>query len=40
VALVVAVMQDPVLRLPLRIECALIGHVGGACRRKRRRHQQ
>ena len=29
-ALVVAVMQDPVLRLALRIERALVRHVGGA----------
>ena len=28
-ALVVAVMQDPVLRLALRIERALVRHVGG-----------
>ena len=30
VALVIAVMEDPVLRLALRVERALAGHVGGA----------
>jgi hypothetical protein len=40
VALVIAVMENPVLRLPLRIERTLIGHVGRAWRGQRRRHQQ
>src|SRR5579871_3926985 len=38
--LVVAVMEDPVLRLALRVQGALIRHVGGAHRRERRGHQQ
>ncbi len=40
VALVIAVMEDPVLRLALRIERAFGGHVGRAQRRQRGRHQQ
>ena len=40
VALVVTVMQDPVLRLPLRVEHALIGEVGSAHRRECCRDQQ
>ncbi len=40
VALVVAVMQNPVLRFLLRIERALGRHVGGADRRQRGGHQQ
>jgi hypothetical protein len=40
VTLVVSVVQNPVVRLTLWIERALIGHVGRAHRCKRRRHQQ
>ena len=38
--LIIAVVQDPVPWLALRIERALHGHVGGAHRRQRGRHQQ
>ncbi len=39
-ALIVAVVEYPVLRLLLRIERALIGHIGGAHRRERGGDQQ
>jgi hypothetical protein len=40
VALVIAVMENPVLRLQLRIERSLIGHVGRAHRRQRGRRKK
>ena len=39
-ALIIAVMENPVLGLALRIERALLGHVGGVGRREHCRHQQ
>jgi hypothetical protein len=40
VALVIAVMENPVLRLALWIERALVSHVGGTRWRERRGHQE
>ncbi len=40
VALVITVVQNPVLRLALRIEGAIVRHIGRTHRRERRGHQQ